>query len=239
MRRGRFRKQVEDRVKIATMYVTQSIQRPSGVDAFGSCVIRVEPDFASIRFAVTRVASHPRDAFEQARVAARTVRDCVRQLGVPDGDVAAADTTLVEAFSQGAERKKIGYEAVVAFHVILRDLPRLEALLAGVVDAGADRIFSVHSKTSRLKEVRRQARERAVQSARTKAEDLARAAGAQLGHPLHIEDINADEFGRRSHLPDVDLAGHDDTASVAEAESPGSIAVAAAVMVCFALVPSR
>jgi uncharacterized protein YggE len=189
-----------------------------------------------VRFAVTRVASHPRDAFEQARIAARAVRDAVRQIGVPDGDTAAADTTLAEAFSAGAERKKIGYEAVVAFHVILRDMAKLEALLTGVVDAGADRISSVHSKTSRLKEVRRQARERAVHSARSKADDLARAAGAQLGAPMHIEDINADDIGRRSHMPDIDLAQHDDTGTIPEPHSPGSISVAAAVMVCFALV---
>src|SRR5262245_12532401 len=147
------------------MYVAQSIHHPHGVNAFGSCLVRVEPDFASVRFAVTRIAPHPRDAFEQARVAARAVRDFVRTLGIPDADVAAADTTLAEAFSGGAERKKIGYEATVPFHVILRDLAQSEPLLTGVVDAGADRIFSVHAMTSRLKDVRQQARERAVQAA--------------------------------------------------------------------------
>jgi len=218
------------------MYVTQSIQRPQGVNAFGSCLVRVEPDFVSIRFAVTRVAALPAAAFAQARTAARAVRDSVRQLGVPDGDAAAAETTLAEAFGgTGNERKKVGYEATVAFHVILRDLARLEALLAGVVDAGADRILSVHAKTSQLRTVRSQARERAVHSARAKADELARAAGARLGAALHIEDINADDLGRRSHMPDVDLAQHDDTGTVPEAHSPGSITVAAAVMVCFAL----
>ena len=219
------------------MYVSQSIQRPQGVNAFGSCLVRVDPDFASVRFAVTRIAAHPRDAFEQTRTAARAVRERVRQLGVPDGDVAAASTTLAEAFVMSPEHKKIGYEATVAFHVILRDLSVLEALLSGVVDAGADRIVSVGSKTSRLREVRSEARERAVRSARAKAEELARAAGAKLGAVLHIEDINADELGRRSHMPDIDLAQHDEAGMLPEAYSPGSITVGAAVMVCFALLP--
>jgi uncharacterized protein YggE len=219
------------------MYVSQSIHRPHGVNAFGSCLVRVEPDFASVRFAVTRIAAHPRDAFAQARTAARAVRDRVRQLGVPDGDVAATSTSLTEAFVQSPERKKIGFEAAVAFHVILRDLAALETLLSDVVDAGADRIVSVSSKTSRLREVRRDARERAVRSARAKAEELARAAGAGLGAALHIEDVNADDLGRRSHMPDVDLAVHDESAPSTEPNSPGSITVAAAVMVCFALLP--
>jgi len=219
------------------MYVNQSIQRPHGVNAFGSCVIRVDPDFASIRFAVTRTEAHPREAFAQAREAARAVRDCLQRLGVPEHDVAAGDTTLSEAYSATPERKKIGYEAVVAFHVILRELGQLEALLSAVVDAGADRIVSVNSKTSLLKEVRRDARERSVRAARAKAEELARAAGARLGAVLHIEDVNADDMTRRSHLPDIDLSAHDEAAPSPEPHAPGSITVAAAVMACFALLP--
>lgn len=219
------------------MYVNQSIQRPHGVNAFGSCLVRADPDFASIRFAVTRLAAHPREAFAEARAVATTVRDCMRQLGIPDRDVAAADTTLSEAYTMPPERKKLGYEATVAFHVILHDLGKLEVLLAGVVDAGIDRIVSVGPKTSRLKEIRRDARERAVRAARAKAEELARAAGARLGAALHIEDVNADDTSRRSHAPDIDLSLHDESGSPPEAHSPGSITISAAVMMCFALLP--
>jgi uncharacterized protein len=218
------------------MYVAQSIQRPNGVNAFGSCLIRVDPDYASIRIAVTRIAAHPKDAFASARDSARVVRDAVRALAVPDGDVRAADVTLTEAFGgTPQERKKIGYEATVPFHILLRELGKLEALLGAVVDAGADRIVSVHPKTSRIRDVRKEARERAVKASRLKAEELAAAAGAKLGAVLHIEDVNADDFGRRSHLPDVDLTEHEERAAVVEAHNPGSISVAAAVMACYAL----
>src|SRR5207245_1357189 len=102
---------------------------------------------------------------------------------------------LTEAFGGSPnERKKIGYEATVPFHLILRELGKLEPLLSGVVDAGADRILSVHPKTSRIREVRKEARERAVKASRVKAEELAKAANAKLGAVLHIEDVNADEF---------------------------------------------
>ena len=219
------------------MYVTQSIQRPHGVNAFGSCLIRIDPDYASVRIAVTRIAAHPKDAFESARTASRAVRDAIRSLGIGDADVRASDVTLVEAFGgQPNERKKIGYEATVPFHLIVRDMASLEALLSGVVDAGADRILSVNPKTSRIREVRKEARERAVKAARNKAEELARAAGATLGAVLHLEDINADDFGRRSHLPDIDLTENEERPHAVEAHNPGSISVAAAVMACFALV---
>ena len=145
------------------MYVAQSIHRPNGVNAFGSCLIRVDPDYASVRVAVTRIAAHPKDAFEASRTAAQAVRERIRTIGVPDGDVRASDVTLTEAFGgTPQERKKIGYEATVPFHLILRELAKLESLLSGVVDAGADRIISVHPKTSRIREVRKEARARSV-----------------------------------------------------------------------------
>lgn len=220
------------------MYVAQSIQRPQGVNAFGSCLIRAVPDFASVRCAVNRTAPHPKQAFEAARDATKRVRDAIRSMGIADADVAASDISLAEAFSvDGQTRKKIGYEACVMFHVIVRQLGNIEALLSAVVDAGADRIISVHAKTSKLREVRGEARERAVRAARAKAEELAAAAGAKLGPVLHLEDINADDHGRRSHLPDIDHAMHDDRAGEPQVENPGSIMVAAAVMACFALVP--
>ena len=164
------------------------------------------------------------------------MRSCVRSLAIADSDVAASDTSLSEAFEGDYQRRtKVGYQGSVKFHVLLRDLTTLEALLSGVVDAGADTIISVHAQTSRLVELRRQARQRAVRSARAKAEDLATAAGATLGAVLHIEDINPEVLTQRGHAPDLDLSEHDAEVAVSTAHDPGSITIAAAVMTCFAI----
>ena len=219
------------------MFVNQSIQRPQGVNAFGSCLLRAMPDYASVRFAVNRTAPLPKDAFAAARAAAKTVRERVAATGIADADVVASDTSLAEAFSADYQnRKKIGYAASVGFHVLLRDLTKLEALLSDVVDAGADQIVSVHPKTTRLKDLRREARESAVRSARAKADELATAANAKLGPVLHIEDVNPDDMSRRSHAPDIDLAAHDESGATLKPENPGSILISAAVMACFAIV---
>src|SRR5262249_38681282 len=127
-----------------------------------------------------------------------------------------------EGYNQ--DRKMIGYRASVAFQCIVRDFSIVEPLLVAVVDAGADRIHSVHPKTTRLKDLRRDARTRAVHAARAKAEVLAAAAGSNLGNALHIEDVNPEDISRRSHLPDVDLSEHAE--GDAEGYKPGTITVA-------------
>lgn len=219
------------------MYVNQSIQRPHGVTVFGSSLTRVDPDYASLRFAVGRVLAKPKEAFAAAREGAAAVRKVLRELGVADRDVRASDVSLEEAWEgYNQDRRMVGYRATVAFHAIVRDFALVEPVLVGVVDAGADRITSVHPKTSRLRELRRDARMRAVEAARAKAEDYVKAAGATLGAVLHLEDVNPEDTSRRSHMPDVDLTAHDDATTGGEAQNPGGIVIAGAVMACFAIV---
>jgi uncharacterized protein YggE len=216
------------------MYVNQSIQRALGVTAFGSALLRVDPDYASLRFAVTRLAPKPKEAFDQARAAAESVRAAVRKLAVDDRDVRSADLSLAEEYAGYNEtRRMVGFRATVAFHTIIRDFAIVEPVLVAVVDAGADRVHSVHHKTSRLRDLRKLARTKAVEAARAKAEHYAIAAGSKIGTVIHIEDVNPEELSRRSHMPDVDLSSDENDG---EAHNPGSITVAGAVLACFAII---
>jgi uncharacterized protein YggE len=214
------------------MYVSQSIQRPHGVTAFGSSLLRVEPDYASIRIGVSRVAATPAPAFEAADAAARAVRQFLLADGISDAEIQISQVGLEQAYEgYGEQRRAIGYRAHTSFQITLARLERFQPLMVGLVAVGADQIHGVGFKTRRLRELRDQARQAAVQAARRKAEVYAEAAGARVGGVLHIEDVNADEVGRRSHLPDIDLANHDEAGT----EGSGSIVIPAAVMVSFAL----
>ena len=216
------------------MFVQQSIQRPHGVNVFGSCLVRAEPDYASVRFSVTSVAADPQDALSSARDGADKVHRTLAGAGVADADVRSSQVSLEYAYEgYGENRKPIGYRAAMRFQVFARDLANLDSLLVDLVDAGAREIHSVSYKTTRMRELRRTAREGAVASARAKAEVYATAAGRKLGAAIHIEDVNPDQLASRSHAPDVDLDSHDEGEGGAR---KGSIVISGAVMMCFALI---
>jgi uncharacterized protein len=223
------------------MGVFQSIRNPTGLNAYGSALIRVEPDHGSLRFAVTRLEREPAKAFAKAREGSQAVAAFLRTAGIADGDVAASAVTLNQEIQfQGQERKFVGYRARVGYHVLLRDLGKLEPVLVGAVDAGADVVESVQLRTRKMREVRAEARRMAMRAARAKAEVLAGEAGTHLGAVLHIEDVDAEGQGRRgsSHYPaDVDLTEAAEEAEEVRAWNPGHITVAAAVMVTWALLP--
>ena len=124
----------------------------------------------------------------------------------------------------------MGYEARVAFNILLHELDRLEEILSGLVDAGVNQVGRFDFQTTRLKELRIQARQQAVAAAREKAEIYCAAAGVSIGPVLHIEDVNPDQLrGREGHLQSEPQS--EDTPP--KAFDPGSIIVGGAVRMAF------
>ena len=212
---------------------TQAIQNPLGVTVFGSAVLRVEPDIASLNFTVSRLEQHPKDAFAATREAVQHVSNYLVGIGIED--VGSSRIRLSQSFRHiSGERKFVGYEAEVGFHVLLTDLAQMEEILVGVVDTGVNIINAVDFRTTRLKEFRRDARRRATLAAREKAEMYCDAIGVNLGEVLHIEDVNPDQLrGYEQHQSRISPSVQEE--ETLQAFDPSSIVVRGAVRVTFAL----
>jgi uncharacterized protein len=214
------------------MNVNQSIQKPFGINVFGSSIIRVEPDIALLTFAVSRLEQKPRDAFRTTREAAQKVRAYLAQEGITD--VGSSRITLAPSFRYSSgEQHFVGYLAKITFRVLLRDLDQMEILLSGVVDAGANDVSPVELQTSRLKEIRAEARRRAIEAAREKAENYCKAAGVTVGVVNHIEDVDPNLLRGTAEGHVMRETQTDDDEGALSAFDPGSIAVGAAVVVSF------
>ena len=204
----------------------QLIQNPFGINVFGSSLIRVEPDIASLNFAVSRTQKHPKDAFKEVREASQSVRKYLERAKIDDVNTSRISISQTYKYASG-EQKFLGYTAKVVFHVLLHQLDQMEELLSGLVDAGVNELQDVEFQTTKLKETRADARRQAIGAAREKAENYCNAAGVELGKVIHIEDVNPDNLGGRESHVEMGIA------SKAQAFDPGSITVSAAVIVAF------
>ncbi|MFN8414437.1 MAG: SIMPL domain-containing protein [Anaerolineales bacterium] len=204
----------------------QLIQNPFGINVFGSSIIRVEPDVVSLNFAVSRTQEHPKDAFKETREASQNVRKYLEQAKIDGISTSRISISQTYKYVSG-EQKFIGYTAKVVFHVLLHQLDQMEELLTGLVDAGVNELQDVEFQTTKLKEIRADARRQAIGAAREKAENYCTAAGVDLGKVIHIEDVNPDNLTRRDSHADLERA------SRAKAFDAGSITVSAAVIVAF------
>jgi uncharacterized protein YggE len=214
------------------MFGQYSITTPYGMSVFGSATLRVEPDIAVISFAVSEVKSHPKEAFAAVRATSRKVQTFLS--GVNAQGAGSSRISLHEEYEHKNNTQKfVGYRATVEFRVVLNDLTRLEDVLAGLVDVGVGGIHGVSFQTSRLKELRAEARRQAVLAAREKADNYCDAAGVALGDVIHIEDVNPDQLQRNQGHMRAQAAQDDD--GEARAFDPSSIVISGAVMIAYKL----
>ena len=205
----------------------------NGVKVFGSAILRLPPDTASILIAVSRLEKQPKDAFAAARTGAQAVHAYLQKLGLKDFSASRVTLSQEHRYSNG-EQLFVGYQARIGYSVFLRELDRVDEVVAGLITAGANELNAVTFQTTRLKDVRADARRQAILAAREKAEVYASAAGISLGHVIGIEDVNPEVLSGRSESHVKRELSTDDPGEQ-KAIDPGAITVGAAVTVIFAI----
>jgi uncharacterized protein YggE len=213
----------------------QSIERAIGVTAYGSAVLRTEPDVAVTWLQISRTEKDPGSVFEAVRDAAKSVRDVFSKAGIDPTDVEVSRVG-VQAEFEYPDRKLRGYRADIGFSVRVREVDLVEPVLVDAVAAGAHEIRTLTYETSKLRELREDARRQAVAAARRKAEVYCDAAGCHLGAVLHVEDVDPETAvwaGR-----DAPRIASPLEASDAGSLGSGSLSVTAAVLVAYAILPA-
>jgi len=114
--------------------------------------------------------------------------------GVAAKDI-ATDLYLIEPVYQDYDALVIkGYRINNIVAVTLRDVKHTSTILAAALEAGANQVVNVEFYTSELRKYRDQARELAVKAAKEKAQALARAAGAEAGCVLNINENSSSYY---------------------------------------------
>jgi uncharacterized protein len=215
------------------MNTTRNYETPFGINVYGSAIIQTAPDFVVIRCSVSCVAPKPNDAFRTEKESVNILRHYLSSAKI--SAVSSSRTSLYQEFAFAAGiRKPIGYKARTDFRITLQDLDAVEEVLSGIIEAGVNEVASTDFQTSKLKELRAEARRQAFEAAREKAEVYSKAAGIKVGEVIHIEDLNPDlPANRDSHALSRGSSDGDDADS--KTFEPGKIIIQAAVMVAFTI----
>jgi uncharacterized protein len=210
------------------------VREARGVRVFGSAVVRVPPDMASIVIAVSRVEQKPEEAFKKARAVAREVSTYLHGAGVGVKEFGTSRVTLANEFKYvNGQSQFVGYKARIGFNVVVSEMDKMDTLLSGLIAAGANDLTEVNFQTTRLKELRADARRRAVLAAREKAELYCKAAGVAVGAVLAIEDVNPEILAGRSEGHTYREPVPADDSGEPGVFDPGAIAVTAAVNIVY------
>jgi uncharacterized protein YggE len=153
------------------------------------------PDMAEVTAGVVTQAPAAAQALSQNSAAVERVLKVAADQGIQSRDVQTVGISLVPRRAQpraGAQQPPdvVGYEVSNQVRIKVRDLAMLGRLLDALVGQGANTLGGVAFSIADPSPLLQQARVKAVEDARQKAQAYAAAAGVKLGRILFIRDAN-------------------------------------------------
>jgi len=156
-----------------------------GITVTGTATVAGTPDTLRLDLSVTGSARSVSDALDRANASARKVHASLTRNGVAAKDL---QTTTVQvqpeyAYPTGGKPTVTGYVAVEGMTATLRDLRRAGTIISAATTAGGDavQVNGVSLDLESTSALAAKARAAAVSDAKTRADQLARAAGRQVG----------------------------------------------------------
>jgi hypothetical protein len=208
----------------------------------GEGTVSVAPDRATVRFGVVTRSPDPEEARSENAEASRQAMNAVRELGIAEGRIRLQSLQLQRRREFDPETRRTeerGFEATRTVVVEVDSLARVPALVARVVQQGANRLDGIEYGLTDRTPVRNRALERAATDAREKARRLVGALGAGLGPVRQIREQGLD-FPQPAYRTSMGRAKTEAARAAPEpdAYAAGEIDVTARVEVVFELRPA-
>ncbi|WNM20394.1 SIMPL domain-containing protein [Flavobacterium capsici] len=152
----------------------------------GEGKVKVTPDRAIVNVGVQNSG---KDAKEVKTLNDETVDKVIKFLkksGINPADYKTNNVSLNKNYDY--EKKKYFFQANQSISITLKDLSKYDEIMMGLNDAGINSIQGVEFKSSKMEELERDARRKAMLNAKQKAEDYVTVLNQKIGKALLISD---------------------------------------------------
>ena len=163
-------------------------QTERSINVTGTAIINVVPDRALIQLGVQSNGASPREVAQVNENTTQMVVKAVEGLGVAPKDI-VTDRYIIEPIYDSYESLYIkGYRIHNLIAITLRDVEKVGEVIVAALEAGVNQVVDVEFYINELRQYRDQARSLAMAAAKEKAQDLAQAAGVEVGCVLSIHE---------------------------------------------------
>ncbi|OGZ84502.1 MAG: hypothetical protein A2599_02560 [Candidatus Staskawiczbacteria bacterium RIFOXYD1_FULL_39_28] len=166
-----------------------SIQNQNQVTFSGEGKVIVKPDTALVSFGVKTEAVKSVDAVNQNNQKMNEVIKAVKEAGVEDKDIQTTSYNLYPVYDY-TERGTIfkGYSLEQNIQVKIRNLDKVNDVLDKATSRGANTIGQLSFTVDDMEKVKSEARAKAIEQARQKANSLAGQSGLNLGKLISVSE---------------------------------------------------
>ena len=183
---------------------------PPTIEVTSKAEISVEPDSATIVVDLTKTNKDLNTARSENEKGVASVIAIAKKYAIPATDIRTRNISVTMKYTFVRDKAKpiydedgdeigaktfVGYEVSRNVTLTLKDLSKFDALFNDVLGANPTEIESVSFETSRLVELRKQAREMAMKAAQDKARYMTAAIGQTIGRAIRInEGTSSDRY---------------------------------------------
>lgn len=163
------------------------------VTVVGEGVVKIKPDIAQVTIGVEVVKPTVKDASAEANEIMDAVLASLAEAGVEEKDIQTSGFSIwverVYGPDGSFDDEQNRYHVSNSVFATLRDLDTVGATLDAAIEAGANNIYGVTFSLSDPKSVESDARTKAVENAKAKAEELAALNDAEVGAVISISEV--------------------------------------------------
>jgi uncharacterized protein YggE len=161
------------------------------ISVTGSGVAYSAPDTASAQVGVQTRNTDPAAAVSANTEKMTAIIAALRAQGIEEKDIQTTNFSVSAQQEYDPQGQPTGVITFVVDNMVtitVRDISKVGAVLAAVVDAGANNIFGVSFSAADKSGLEAQARDKAMADARARADQLAKAAGVSIDTVLSISE---------------------------------------------------
>jgi len=217
-------------MSIGTLMSAQN-QLPNTISVGGEGKVMVKPDEAVLYIGVETNNEDSKIAKTQNDAVMAKMIDFLKKSGVNSKDYKTEQVSLYQR--QDYQTKEKYFQASQSIQIQITDLTKYESLMAGLIEAGANKINSVQFRSSEVEKYESEARKKAVENAQKKAKDYAETLGQNVGKALMVYENNTQTIFPRVGQMQAMAYAESDTATQTLAE--GEIEITAHVNISFEL----
>lgn len=174
-----------------TRIETTGGQVQTGISVTGQGKVSGKPDVAKLTLGVKAEADTVQKARDQAAVSLDGIVKSLKNNGVADKDIQTQQLSIQPQYDYNNGSQKLrGFQVTNILNVTLRDINKTSQVVDDAVRAGGNEttIDGLAFTIDNPEDLKKQAREKAVADAKSKAETLAQVAGVSLGAAMNISE---------------------------------------------------
>jgi uncharacterized protein YggE len=204
---------------------------PRTITVIGEGQVNAAPDIAIVQVGVQVSDTDPKAATEKAAEEMNNILAALKGEGIAEKDIQTSyyNVYVDRPFGPDGPGNQTFYQVSNNIQVTIRDLARVTDILGATIEAGANNINSIDFRLSDTSQLESEARAKAVDNAKAKAEELAQLNGVAVGEVVSISEVvNSGIYLEQSFAAGIGGGG-------AGPISPGDVTVTSQLQISYAI----